>query len=272
MNGEVGNTTALNSFTNNVITTFGGTDVYTYGDQNYYLPLTLVNDARFFSTTGNVNVLTTVDGLHPFVIAAGGNVVLADSVGGSSPVESITLSGSNINLNGASMASVGNQVYNGSIMINGNTTFTTSAANSSITLNQGVNGSGHLIGGANSTNRIYFYGTQATLPTITYSNAEYTQGTIGSQIFFTNFNVFTILLPTAAPITSATTPIIYTTIQLPGSLLNVNPSQYLLMPTFESDVDDILPVCMTGNAADCDQAVLSQYSMLNTGKVELEKK
>ncbi len=104
MNGEIGNITPLNSYTSNVNTSFGGTDIYTYGDQNHYQPITLVNDARFFSTTGDVNVYTTVDGLHPFVIAAGGNVFLADTVGGNAPVASINLSGSNINLNGASMA------------------------------------------------------------------------------------------------------------------------------------------------------------------------
>ncbi len=111
------------------------------------------------------------------------------------------------------MASVGNQVYNGTLQINGNTVLNASDSLSSITLNKGISGSGLITGGSNSTNSIYIYGTQATLPTITYSNVEGTQGSIGSQIFFNNFNVFAVFAANRLSRGSGYTPVMpnYTT-------------------------------------------------------------
>jgi hypothetical protein len=109
MNSEIGKTTSLNNTGSFVGTTFGGTEVNTYGSQSCYAPINLVNDTQFISQNGNVRIYTTIDGAHPFTASAtNSELFVAQDIGQGVAVESINLSANSLNLQGGAYISSGN--------------------------------------------------------------------------------------------------------------------------------------------------------------------
>ena len=145
MNGNQGTTTPLSTYTVDASLThvnYGGTTTITTGDQTYNTPISLVNDAEFNSQSGNVIINGAVSGTTAlgFIISAGGN----------------------INLNGGSVATVGSQTYNGTIVLGTNTAFSTSGSNTTIALGN-VTGSNILnITGSSGTTLSVNTGAQQT--------------------------------------------------------------------------------------------------------------
>ncbi len=87
-------------------------------------------------------IYTTVDGSHPFLVSASGQLLIEYAIGQLAPVASLQLiGGGTINLNGGSIATLGNQTYAGNVVFGSNTSFT-SGSDTNISFNGNVSGAG----------------------------------------------------------------------------------------------------------------------------------
>ncbi len=99
--------------------------------------ISTVNSADKFTLSG------AIDGDGALALAGAGNVVLSGAVGSVSPVASIASSAGKTTINN-NVTSVGNQAYNGAVVLTSNSTLKTTAYASSVAVNNGISGAFNL--------------------------------------------------------------------------------------------------------------------------------
>ncbi|QDU03465.1 Extracellular serine protease precursor [Gimesia chilikensis] len=122
-------------------TTFNGGTVTTTGSQLYHNAVNFVTNTTLTSSGGsNIQFNDTVDGAIDLQIDTAGTTIFNGAIGGNSPLSSLTTNtGGTTQINGGSIQTSGNQIFNDDVELGANTVLT-STGSGAITFNQRVNG------------------------------------------------------------------------------------------------------------------------------------
>ncbi len=150
LNGNVCNTTALNSYSSNGLTSFTGPtniagNVTTTGLQLYNSNVTLTGaGSQTFTATssGNIDFVDTLNGASSVSINTAGTTELLGAVGGTTPLTSLTTDLAGSTFIGAAITTTGAQTYNDPVTITAsiNELSATNASTGDITFNNTLNG------------------------------------------------------------------------------------------------------------------------------------
>ena len=122
--GDVGDIKSLASLSVSGTTDINAGAITTTGDQTYSGAVTLSKDTTLFSG-GLVDFGGTVDGAQALSIT--GNAEFDDAVGGTTPLTSVSVSGTT-DLNGGAVSTTGGQTYTGAVTVSADTTLTDTGA------------------------------------------------------------------------------------------------------------------------------------------------
>lgn len=158
--GNIGNSTPVVDVTTTANTMITGS-VTSSSSQNYGSPITLTANTNLISTGGNITFNNSVNGAFDLGITA--NSAIFDGVIGAVPINSLTINAANITLNGASISTIQDQIYNGLVTLGNDTAFTiTGSGTRNIAFNGGIAGNKNLIlTGNGSTNNFTMGGSLA---------------------------------------------------------------------------------------------------------------
>ena len=150
LNGNVGNSTPLNSLTITGTSTLNAPIIHTTGAQTYTGAVTLVDPTM---TGSLITFGSTVDGAAPLTI--NGDVIFNGDVGSTTPLSALTINGDATTGSGVGIvATTGNHLYDGMLTLNsGSVTLSSSAG--SLTFGPSVHGAGNslnLLSNAGITN------------------------------------------------------------------------------------------------------------------------
>ena len=281
INGEVGNTTALQGTVQNTPLTLGGTDTTTTGNQVYNLPISLTNEAKFISTNGSVYINASIDSQStgqdvtintPNGTAALGNNGTIDL--GNNALGNVSITGARIvlnanlvNYNKFTVTGSGNGTslaFSSSNPVNVQLTSPTSINSGSASVNgQSVsfNNIHTLVGNNSGSNTIDLQ--NASGYTVTYTGAN--SGYINDPIFFTNFNVINYIpapaptpVPTPTSSTTTTSTAVTSSYVTPVILQSINPSGIQNI-----DLTNIASITSGGTADNIDAMVQAQTNYTN---------
>ena len=140
LGAAVGSVTPLTSLTSTGGTTaFSGGTVVTAGGQTYNGSATFTTDTSLTSTGGQaVTFVGSLDGPGALTVNAG-SVLLEAPVGATTPLATLTLTGTTA-FSGGTVVTAGGQTYNGSATFASDTSLTSTGGNITV---QAVNGTGH---------------------------------------------------------------------------------------------------------------------------------
>ncbi len=122
-------------------TTFNGGTVTTTGSQLYHNAVNFVTNTTLTSSGGsNIQFNDTVDGAIDLQIDTAGTTIFNGGIGVNSPLSSLTTNaGGTTQINGGSIQTSGNQIFNDDVELGANTILT-STGSGAITFNQRLNG------------------------------------------------------------------------------------------------------------------------------------
>ncbi|QDT84252.1 LamG-like jellyroll fold domain-containing protein [Gimesia chilikensis] len=122
-------------------TTFNGGTVTTTGSQLYHNAVNFVTNTTLTSSGGsNIQFNDTVDGAIDLQIDTAGTTIFNGAIGDNSPLSSLTTNaGGTTQINGGSIQTSGNQIFNDDVELGANTVLT-STGSGAITFNQRLNG------------------------------------------------------------------------------------------------------------------------------------
>lgn len=122
-------------------TTFNGGTVTTTGSQLYHDAVNFVTNTTLTSSGGsNIQFNDTVDGAIDLQIDTAGTTIFNGGIGVNSPLSSLTTNaGGTTQINGGSIQTSGNQIFNDDVELGANTILT-STGSGAITFNQRLNG------------------------------------------------------------------------------------------------------------------------------------
>lgn len=122
-------------------TTFNGGTVTTTGSQLYHNAVNFVTNTTLTSSGGsNIQFNDTVDGAIDLQIDTAGTTIFNGAIGDNSPLSSLTTNaGGTTQINGGSIQTSGNQIFNDDVELDANTVLT-STGSGAITFNQRLNG------------------------------------------------------------------------------------------------------------------------------------
>jgi autotransporter-associated beta strand protein len=122
-------------------TTFTGGTVTTTGSQLYHNAVNFVTNTTLTSSGGsNIQFNDTVDGAIDLQIDTAGTTIFNGAIGDNSPLSSLTTNaGGTTQINGGSIQTSGNQIFNDDVELGANTVLT-STGSGAITFNQRLNG------------------------------------------------------------------------------------------------------------------------------------
>jgi filamentous hemagglutinin family protein len=147
LDGAVGGLTPLTSLSlNGTSLDLNGGSISTANTQSYTGPVVLGADTTITSTssgTGPISFSNTIDGSHALSVISDSVVTFTGAVGGT-PLNSLSVTGSTIDVNGGSMTTTGNQTYTGAVALGTNATFDSSASNGAIDFTSTINGANNL--------------------------------------------------------------------------------------------------------------------------------
>jgi fibronectin-binding autotransporter adhesin len=147
INGNVGNLSPLKSLSTVGNVAISG-NVSTLNNQVYNTDINLANDATYTSTNGAVTFNGLLNGANNLVVTSGGVTTFAGAVGGSTPLSSLTVNASNVDINGGSVTTTGAQNYNEPVTLGG----PTALSGSTVNMTHGVNGNAALTINGNNVN------------------------------------------------------------------------------------------------------------------------
>jgi hypothetical protein len=179
------------------------------GNQTYNGTLTLGTDANLTASSASATILlngTINSGVAPRWLninlsSAGGSTILNSALGNSAALSNLTINATNIALNGASLTTLGDQTYNGSITLGAGTTLLATDANAVITTNGTVNSDATarslVLNASNTTGRVVVLsalGNTADLASLTVNASAIalngsSVNTTGSQTFSGNITL-----------------------------------------------------------------------------------
>ncbi|MEQ8854305.1 LamG-like jellyroll fold domain-containing protein [Gimesia sp.] len=122
-------------------TTFNGGTVTTTGSQLYHNAVIFVTNSTLTSSGGsNIQFNDSVDGAIDLQIDTAGTTIFNGAIGSNSPLSSLTTNaGGTTQINGGSIDTTGNQIFNDDVELGANTSLT-STGSGAITFNQRLNG------------------------------------------------------------------------------------------------------------------------------------
>ncbi|WP_417396525.1 LamG-like jellyroll fold domain-containing protein [Gimesia chilikensis] len=122
-------------------TTFNGGTVTTTGSQLYHNAVNFVTNTTLTSSGGsNIQFNDIVDGAIDLQIDTAGTTIFNGAIGSNSPLSSLTTNaGGTTQINGGSIQTSGNQIFNDDVELGANTVLT-STGSGAITFNQRLNG------------------------------------------------------------------------------------------------------------------------------------
>jgi hypothetical protein len=184
--GTVGGSSALSSVTSSAGTTtqVSGAGITTTGSQTYNGPLVLGGATTLASTGGgSLSMVGTVDGSWALTLNTSGTMTFGSSVGGSTPLYTLTTgySGQTI-INGGSVSTTNTQAYQDPVTLGADTTF--SSTNGEVSFSKLDSASGTpraLTIGASEAGFSQGIGTIAALASLT-SNAPNHSTTVSGSI------------------------------------------------------------------------------------------
>lgn len=164
--GNIGANNALNSLavgSNGAADFAGAAIVDTIGDQNYSGDVTLDNDVAVVSSSGAVSFDSTVDSsagntFSLTVAASTGTATFGGAVGGIDALSQLIVTATTIALDGGSVRSTGDQVFNGAVSLGAATDLNTTQG-AVISFNGTLDGANALtIGGVHTAGEVIFGG------------------------------------------------------------------------------------------------------------------
>lgn len=123
LSGAVGATYPLLTFSNQQATTIGGGTIDATQTVQLEGAVALTSDTSINAGTGYVNFTSTIDGAHSLGITAG-TLVFDGDVGATTPLTSLTVSGTSATLDAGSVATSGMQAYSNGLEAESAATFT----------------------------------------------------------------------------------------------------------------------------------------------------
>ncbi|QDT97380.1 cadherin domain-containing protein [Gimesia aquarii] len=142
-NDAVGNNAALTSLTTDVngTTNINGGSINTTGSQIFNDAVVLgANTVLTSTSTGDITFNSTLNGAFTLDINTDGNTTFNDTVGNSVALTSLTTDANGTtNINGGSVNTTGNQIFNDAVLLGANTVLTSTAAGD-ITFESTLNG------------------------------------------------------------------------------------------------------------------------------------
>jgi fibronectin-binding autotransporter adhesin len=165
LNSAVGNTVRLASLTSDAgTTTLNQGTVNTTGNQNFNDAVILGAATTLDSSTGNVSLAGTVNGASALTINSAGVSTFGSTVGGVTPLSSITTQSSSTIINASTITTSGSQTYNNPVTLGVDAALSTT--NGNITLAENVTGGVNLSLLGGSGNNIFTLGGAVNLNNI----------------------------------------------------------------------------------------------------------